>query len=94
VLDRGEAAQRFFLPPELIGDLVVLADRRTTLGRAVEWHDLRAVEAGLRSHGGLNERTVPFIVNRPLRSDYTAQLNAGTVNNYDLFDFLLNATED
>jgi phosphonoacetate hydrolase len=93
VLDREEAQKRFSLPPSRIGDLVVLSNKDTTLGRTPGWHDLAAVSTGLRSHGGLHERTVPFIVNRRLLPEYAAALKSGYVNNYDLFDFLCNGTE-
>jgi phosphonoacetate hydrolase len=94
VLSRGEAARWFSLPPNRIGDLIVLADKKTVLGRTPEWHDLSFVKTGLRSHGGMHERTVPFAVNRTLKGDYARRLEAGDVNNYDLFDFLFNGVED
>lgn len=63
VLDRAEAARRFELPPDRIGDLVVLADARTVLGKRAEAHDLTAVAQGLRSHGSTHEQAVPLISN-------------------------------
>ena len=59
VLEADEAASRFHLHPERIGDLMVLATVDTVFG------SLEAEEAqaeGLRSHGSLHERTVPLIV--------------------------------
>lgn len=94
VLTQSEAAERFYLPADRIGDLVVLADESTTLGRRPSWHDLSVVESGLRSHGGLHERRVPFIFNRPLLPSYAEKLAAGETNNYDLFDFACNGTQD
>ncbi len=94
VLTRAEAAERFCLPADRIGDLVVLADESTTLGRRPSWHDLSHVETGLRSHGGLHERRVPFIFNRPLLPGYAGKLAADEANNYDLFDFACNGTQD
>src|SRR6185369_4127108 len=38
VLGRDEAAKRFSLPPDRIGDLVVLGDRSTVLGRSEAYH--------------------------------------------------------
>jgi len=93
VLTGAEAAAHFHLPPDRIGDLVLLADRSTVLGRTPEWHDLSAVKSGLRSHGGLHERTVPLICNRALKPEYARRLESGHANNYDLFDFLCNGTE-
>lgn len=94
VLGRAEASTRFHLPPDRIGDLVVLGSKNVTFGRTPGWHDLSAVKTGLRSHGGLHERTVPFIVSRRLLPEYAERLSAGQTNNYDLFDFALNGTED
>ncbi len=94
VLTRDEAARTFQLPPDRIGDLVVLADRDTVLGRTPEWHDLKDVATGLRSHGGLHEATVPFIVNRPLADETAAQLAAGELRNFDLFHVLCNGLRE
>lgn len=90
VLPRREAVERFALPGDRIGDLVVLGDRETVLGRTPEWHDLSSVAQGLRSHGGLHEREVPLVVNRKLREKYQERLSSGTVNNYDLLEILCN----
>ncbi len=90
VLSSEEAQERFQLPADRIGDLVVLGDQHTTLGRTPEWHDLSAVQKGLRSHGGLHEREVPFIINRPLTPWYADRLASGATNNYDILDFLCN----
>jgi phosphonoacetate hydrolase len=90
VLTKDEAVARFHLPPNRIGDLVVLGDRYTTFGRTPEWHDLSEVKTGLRSHGGLHERRVPFVINHPLSPEYAKRLASGGANNYELFDFALN----
>ena len=94
VLARQEAAAEFALPPDRIGDLVLLADRATVLGKTPEWHDLSSVGSGLRSHGGLHEATVPFIVNRPLKSSCRERLAGNRMRNFDLFDVLCNGIED
>ena len=44
----------------------------------------------LRSHGGLDETTVPMILNMPLEAEYDKRLMRGKARNYNLFDFLLN----
>lgn len=66
VLDRQAAAARFELPPDRIGDLVVLATRLSVLGTTAERHDLSGLDVPLRSHGGLSEQRVPLLFNRPL----------------------------
>ena len=91
---RDEAARAYDLPSDRIGDLVVLADRGTVLGRTPEWHDLTEVQSGLRSHGGLHEATVPMLFNRPLKEEHARRLGAGEARNYDLFDFLCNGVND
>jgi phosphonoacetate hydrolase len=85
VLERDEAAARFALPADRIGDLVVLGDRSTVLGKSAAYHDLSAVQHGLRSHGGLHEREVPLAVTSPLRHPVTRPLT-----NADIFDLVLN----
>ncbi len=90
VLSREEAAEAFDLPANRIGDLVVLSDQHTVIGRREDWHNLSVVEEGLRSHGGLHESEVPLIINRPLKPGYALRLASGQARNYDLFDFLLN----
>ena len=66
VLDREEACARFELPPDRIGDLVLVSGEQKTIGTREEDHDLSGLDVPLRSHGGLTEQTVPFIVNRPM----------------------------
>ena len=86
VLDRTEACARFELPPDRMGDLVVISARHTVLGTAAARHDLSGLDAPLRSHGGLSEQQVPLLVNRR-----TAGGPAGArLRNFDLFDFALN----
>jgi phosphonoacetate hydrolase len=92
VLDGPKAASRFGLPLELEGDFVVLGDAATVIGPSRAEHDLAGLAGHrLRSHGGLGEQTVPFIVSRPLRPDYLAG-KAGGLRNFDVFDAVLNGT--
>ena len=88
MLDRAAAAVAFDLPADRIGDLIVLADAHTVLGRSREAHDLSALHGTLRSHGGLHERTVPLIVCAPLPA---GALAGRELHNRDLHDILLNA---
>ena len=66
VLDRAEAVRRFELPGDRIGDVVMISGENMTLGTSAHRHDLAALNEPLRSHGGLSEQVVPFIVNRVL----------------------------
>jgi phosphonoacetate hydrolase len=64
VLTRGEAAARFELPGDRIGDLVVVSERLTVIGTSRGRHDLSGLDVPLRSHGGTSEQQVPLIANR------------------------------
>jgi len=86
VLDRAEACERFELPADRIGDLVVVGERLTALGSAVTKHDLSGLTVPLRSHGGLSEQKVPLILNRKVQN-----LDVGRrLRNFDAFDLALN----
>ncbi|MBC8057506.1 MAG: phosphonoacetate hydrolase [Rhizobiales bacterium] len=86
VLTRAQAAERFELPADRIGDIVVISERSTVIGTAATRHDLSALDAPLRSHGGLSEQRVPLILNRPL-----AGLDPNRRwRNFDAFDLALN----
>lgn len=89
---RAEACRDFGLPADRIGDVVVTGDRHTVLGKAPQDHDLSLLEGGLRSHGGLGEQAVPFVLNAPLRAAYQQRLGSG-LRNFDIFDFALNGIE-
>ena len=64
VIDRAEAVKRFELPGDRIGDIVMISGENMTLGTSAHRHNLAALNEPLRSHGGLTEQEVPFIVNR------------------------------
>jgi phosphonoacetate hydrolase len=83
---RKHAAEYFELPPDRIGDLVVVSERATVMGTAVSKHDLSGLDVPLRSHGGVSEQRVPLIVNRPI-SGLDAQRRW---RNFDAFDLTLN----
>jgi phosphonoacetate hydrolase len=83
---REAAAQRFELPADRIGDLVVVAERSTVLGSAVAKHDLSGLDAPLRSHGGVSEQRVPLVVNRRIAGIDTQR----RWRNFDAFELALN----
>jgi phosphonoacetate hydrolase len=86
VLTREEAARRFELPADRIGDLVVISVRSVAIGSAAARHDLAGLDAPLRSHGGLSEQPVPLVMNRPF-----PQLDTNRRwRNFDAFDWVLN----
>ena len=86
VLTRTEAAHRFELPADRIGDLVVVSARSVTLGSAAAKHDLSGLDAPLRSHGGLSEQPVPLVMNRRIANLDTNR----RWRNFDAFDWVLN----
>ncbi len=86
VLARAQAAERFELPADRIGDLVVTATRSVVIGSAAARHDLSGLDVPLRSHGGLSEQPVPLIINRPLANLDTNR----RWRNFDAFDWVLN----
>jgi phosphonoacetate hydrolase len=86
VLTRADAAERFELPADRIGDLVVVSERSVVLGTSRARHDLSQLELPLRSHGGISEQRVPIILNRPI-----AGLDASRRwRNFDVLDLALN----
>ncbi len=81
----AEAGERFELPIDRIGDVVILCDRHKVLGTTAARHDFSGLTEPLRSHGGLTEQTVPLISNR------VTEIEPGRVlRNFDAFDIALN----
>ena len=85
-LERDEACRRFELPPDRVGDVMVISTRNKALGTSRERHDLSGLKEPLRSHGGLSEQKVPLIVNRPAPSLAPDR----HLRNFDIFDVVLN----
>jgi phosphonoacetate hydrolase len=86
VLRREEAARKFELPADRIGDLVVVSTRHVVIGTSRSRHDLSGLTEPLRSHGGISEQKVPLLFNRRLR-----RLEPGRrLRNFDVLDLALN----
>jgi phosphonoacetate hydrolase len=84
-LTRNAACNRFELPIDRVGDIVVVSTRHKVLGTSQARHDLSGLTEPLRSHGGLTEERVPLIANRRI------VLPSGHVlRNFDVFDVALN----
>ena len=83
VLGREEACARFELPEDRVGDIVLVSTENKTIGTSEHRHDLAALNEPLRSHGGLTEQAVPFIVNRVLPD----LPNAPGLRNFDAFHY-------
>lgn len=94
VLDKLQVCKQFDLPIDREGDFAVFSDRNTAVGARREDHDLSQLAGHrLRSHGGLGERKVPFLLSRSLNAEYSKKAKDGPLHNYDIFDFALNGVK-
>jgi phosphonoacetate hydrolase len=85
-LDKQEAARRFELPADRLGDLVVVSTKHKVLGTSAARHDLSGLTEPLRSHGGVSEQKVPLLCNRKLMRPAADR----QWRNFDAFDLALN----
>jgi phosphonoacetate hydrolase len=86
VLSKEEAMDRFELPGDRIGDIVMLSRSDNAIGTSEHRHNLAALKDPLRSHGGLTEQEVPFIVNRVIDLP-----GAPVLRNFDAFFYACTA---
>jgi phosphonoacetate hydrolase len=94
VLAKDEVCKRFDLPIDREGDFAVFSDRGTVVGARREDHDLSQLAGHrLRSHGGLGEQRVPFLLSRPLNARFRERAENHRLHNYDIFDFALNGLD-
>lgn len=94
VLSRAAAAETFDLPADRIGDLVVMSDRGTVLGKSRATLDLSELGGTrLRSHGGLSDRSVYLIFSRPVNDAYATIALSRQLRNFDVFDVALNGLQ-
>ncbi|WP_235962151.1 phosphonoacetate hydrolase [Falsiroseomonas selenitidurans] len=90
-LTGAEACARYAMAPAMEGDVTVLGARGVALGARAAEHDLGQLSgARLRSHGGVFERAVPFLLSR--RLDPAWQAAHPALHNHDIFDAALNGT--
>lgn len=87
VLNNADAAERFELPQDRIGDIVLVSSENKAIGTSEHRHDLAALNEPLRSHGGLTEQAVPFIVNRQMPD----LPEAPVLRNFDAFFYAVTA---
>jgi phosphonoacetate hydrolase len=88
VYTREQACAKFELPPDRVGDLVIVSERLTVIGTSRDRHDLSELDAPLRSHGGTSEQRVPLIANRR-----APDLPVRRWRNFDAFDLACNHLE-
>lgn len=86
VLTKEEAVAKYELPADRIGDLTMVCTENMTIGTSEHRHDLAALGEPLRSHGGLAEQEVPFIVNRKIELP-----DAPVLRNFDAFFYATTA---
>ena len=84
-LARSAAATRFELPADRLGDIVVVSAKGKVIGTSASRHDLSGLKEPLRSHGGISEQKVPFVLNRPIDVPVDAPLR-----NFDIFQVAIN----
>ena len=85
VLSKEEAAKRFELPADRLGDIVVVSTKHKVLGTSAAKHDMSGLTEPLRSHGGISEQRVPLLCNRKLVAHVDHHWR-----NFDAFDLALN----
>jgi phosphonoacetate hydrolase len=91
VLDKQQVCKQFDLPVDREGDFAVFSSRDTVVGARRQDHDLSQLAGHrLRSHGGLGEQKVPFLLSRSLNAQYRERVKSSRLHNYDIFDFALN----
>ena len=94
VFDKQTAAKTFELPLDREGDVVVISNVGTCIGAAEADHDLSGLKGHrLRTHGGISEARVPFILNRPLTAGYAERAAARPLRSYEVFDFAINGVD-
>jgi phosphonoacetate hydrolase len=85
-LSNADACARFELPPDRLGDVVVVSEKNVVIGTSRARHDLSGLDAPLRSHGGISEQSVPLMFNRR-----TGGIpGKARLRNFDILDVALN----
>ena len=92
-LDKETACRMFEMPPDREGDVAVISRENTCIGGSAKNHDLAGLKGHrLRTHGGVSEAKVPFILNRPLNDAYKARAASVPLKSYQIFDYAINGT--
>jgi phosphonoacetate hydrolase len=92
-LDKATACRMFDLPPDREADVAVVARHDVCIGTSAAHHDLSGLQGHrLRTHGGVSETKVPFILNRPLNDAYKARAASVPLKSYQIFDYAINGT--
>ncbi len=93
VLDKASACRLHDLPADREADVVVISSAEVCIGGSQAQHDLSGLKGHrLRTHGGVSESRVPFILSEPLNDAYKLEAGTATLKSYRIFDFALNGT--
>jgi phosphonoacetate hydrolase len=94
VLDKETACRVHDLPADREADVVVISTANVCIGASEAEHDLSGLHGHrLRTHGGVSEAKVPFILNAPLSDEYKLKAGVATLKSYQVFDFALNGAQ-
>ena len=90
IMRSEDAAELYSMPLDRMGDITVLSDKFSAIGRYPEWHDLKNLDVPLRSHGGLGELEIPFLINRSVPTPEVTKSRGpngeeAALHNYDAF---------
>ena len=84
--DNASGCEKFGLPTDRMGDVIVVSSINKVLGTTSERHDLSGLDVPLRSHGGISEQCVPLIV-----SQVVSGIDADKrLRNFDIYNVVLN----
>jgi phosphonoacetate hydrolase len=93
IYDRHTVCRKFDLPLDREGDVAVISARDVCVGGSQKEHDLTGLEGHrLRTHGGVTEARVPFVVSEPVSDAHRLKAKNGPLNSYQLFEFAINGT--
>ena len=92
-LDKATACRMFDMPPDREADVAVVSREDTCIGASAGNHDLTGLKGNrLRTHGGVSEAKVPFILNRPLNEAYRYKAAGQPLKSFQIFDYAINGT--
>ncbi|MGH8633340.1 MAG: phosphonoacetate hydrolase [Burkholderiales bacterium] len=94
VLDKETACRLHDLPADREADVVVISTADVCVGASERDHDLSGLKGHrLRTHGGISEAKVPFILSAPLNDEYKLKAGAATLKSYQIFDYAINGVQ-
>ena len=85
----AEGCEKFDLPNDRLGDIIVVSTIHKVIGTSPNRHDLSQLEEPLRSHGGVCDQQIPMLLNKPVNS----LPKNHKIRNFDVFFIALNHTK-